>query len=104
MMREGTIVDATLIAGPPSTKNKDGKRDLEMHQSKKGNDWHVGMKARIGVDTESGLVHTVVGTASNVSDVPQAHALLHGDETAALGDAGYQCMEKRPENVGKTVT
>lgn len=89
-MREGTIVDATLIAAPPSTKNKDGKRDPEMHQSKKGNDWHFGMKAHIGADAASGLVHTVVGTAGNVSDVTQAHARLHGDETAALGNAGYQ--------------
>ena len=104
MMREGTIVDATLIAAPPSTKNKDGKRDPEMHQSKKGNAWHIGMKAHIGVDAASGLVHTVVGTAGNVSDVTQAHALLHGDETAALGDAGYAGVEKRPENAGKTVT
>ena len=104
MMREGTIVDATLIAAPPSTKNKDGKRDPEMHQSKKGNDWHFGMKAHIGVDAASGLVHTVVGTAGNVADVTQAHALLHGDEIAALGDAGYQGVEKRPENIGKTVT
>ncbi|MFZ4878878.1 transposase, partial [Janthinobacterium sp. Mn2066] len=69
MMREGTIVDATLIAAPPSTKNKDGKRDPEMLQSKKGNDWHFGMKAHIGVDAASGLVHTVVGTAGNVADV-----------------------------------
>ncbi len=104
MMREGTIVDATLIAAPPSTKNKDGKRDPEMHQSKKGNDWHFGMKAHIGVDATSGLVHTVVGTAGNVADVTQAHALLHGDEIAALGDAGYQGVEKRPENLGKAVT
>lgn len=104
MMREGTIVDATLIAAPPSTKNKDGERDPEMHQSKKGNDWHFGMKAHIGVDAASGLVHTVVGTAGNVSDVTQAHALLHGDEVAAFGDAGYQGVEQRAENVGKTVT
>lgn len=104
LMREGTIVDATLIAAPPSTKNKDGKRDPEMHQSKKGNDWHFGMKAHIGVDATSGLVHTVIGTAGNVADVTQAHALLHGDEIAALGDAGYQGVEKRPENLGKAVT
>lgn len=103
MMREGTIVDATLIAAPPSTKNKDGKRDPEMHQSKKGNDWHFGMKAHIGVDGASGLVHTVIGTARNVADVTRAHALLHGDEAAALGDAGYQGVEKRHENIGKTV-
>jgi IS5 family transposase len=104
MMREGTIVDATLIAAPPSTKNKDGKRDPEMHQSKKGNDWHFGMKAHVGVDAASGLVHTVVGTAGNVADVTQAHALLHGDESAAFGDAGYQGVEKRLENIGKPVT
>jgi IS5 family transposase len=104
MMREGTIVDATLIAAPPSTKNKDGERDPEMHQSKKGNDWHFGMKAHIGVDATSGLVHTLIGTAGNVADVTQAGALLHGDEIAALGDAGYQGVEKRPENQGKPVT
>ena len=104
MMREGTIVDATLIAAPPSTKNKDKKRDAEMHQSKKGNDWHFGLKAHIGVDSASGLVHTVIGTAGNVSDVTQAHALLHGDEVAAMGDAGYQDVEKREENLGKSVT
>lgn len=103
MMREGTIVDATLIAAPPSTKNKDGERDPEMHQSKKGNDWHFGMKAHVGVDAASGLVHTVIGTAGNVSDVTQAGALLHGNESVALGDAGYQGVEKRPENQGKSV-
>lgn len=98
MMREGTIVDATLIAAPPSTKNRDKGRDPEMHQAKKGNQWYFGMKAHIGVDAESGLVHSVLGTAANVSDVSQAHALLHGDETQALGDAGYQGVEKREEN------
>lgn len=103
IMREGTIVDATLIAASPSTKNKDGKGDPEMHQSKKGNDWHFGMKAHIGFDASSGLVHTVIGTAGNVSDVTQAGTLLHGEESAALGDAGYQGVEKRPENQGKAV-
>lgn len=102
-MREGTIVDATLIAAPSSTKNRDGKRDPEMHQSKKGNDWHFGMKAHIGVDMASGLVHTVVGTAGNVADVTQAHALLHGGEVVVLGDAGYQGVAKRPENAGSSV-
>ena len=67
LMREGTIVDATLIAAPPSTKNRDKARDPEMHQSKKGNDWHFGMKTHIGVDAASGLVHTVIGTAGNVA-------------------------------------
>jgi IS5 family transposase len=96
-MREGTIVDATLIAAPPSTKNCDGKRDPEMHQSKKGNDWHFGLKAHIGVDLAAGLVHTVVATAGNVADVTQARALLHGGEQVVIGDAGYQGVAKRPE-------
>jgi IS5 family transposase len=98
-LREGTIVDATLIAAPPSTKNKEGKRDSEMHQAKKGNQWHFGMKAHIGVDAQSGLVHTLIGTAANVHDVTQAQALLHGDETDVFGDAGYQGVEKREENL-----
>lgn len=75
----------------------------EMHQLKKGRTSHFGMKTHIGVDVTSGLVHTLIGTAGNVSDVTKAHALLHGDEIAALGDAGYQGVEKRPENEGKTV-
>jgi len=87
-------VDATLIAAPPSTKNKDGKRDPEMHQSKKSNDWHFGMKAHVDVDAASGLVHIVIGTAGNVSHVIQAGSLLHSDESAALGDAGYRRVEK----------
>lgn len=102
-MREGTVVDATLIAAPPSTKNRDGELDPEMHQSKKGNDWHFGMKAHVGVDMASGLVHNVVGTAGNVADVTQAHALLHGGEVIVIGDAGYQGVAKRPENAGSTV-
>lgn len=104
MLREGTIVDATLIAAPPSTKNREGKRDEEMHQTKKGKQWYFGMKAHIGVDAQSGLVHTVVGTAANVSDVTQAQALLHGDETDVFGDAGYQGVEKREENLELPVT
>lgn len=97
LMRAGTIVDATIIAAPSSTKNQGNTRDPEMHQTKKGNAWHFGMKAHIGVDAESGLVHTVVGTAANVSDVTQAGALLHGDETMAFGDAGYRGVQKREE-------
>lgn len=103
VMREGTIVDASLIAAPPSTKNGDKKRDPEMHQSKKGNDWHFGMRAHVGVDMATGLVHSVVGTARNVADVTQTHALLHGGEKAVLGDAGYQGLSKRPENVSKAI-
>ncbi len=97
MLRAGTVVDATLIAAPSSTKNASGERDPEMHQTKKGNQYYFGMKAHIGADAESGLVHTVIGTAANVNDVTQANALLHGAETDAFGDAGYQGAEKRPE-------
>ena len=102
ILREGTIVDATFIAAPPSTKNKAKARDPEMHQAKKGNNWHFGMKAHIGVDAKSGLVHAVIGTAANVSDVSQTHALVHGEESDVFGDAGYQGVEKRPENQGST--
>ena len=97
LMRAGTIVDATIIAAPSSTKNASGERDPEMHQAKKGNQWHHGMKAHIGVDVESGLVHSLISTAANVSDVTQAGALLHGKETDAFGDAGYRGVGKRPE-------
>jgi len=95
MLKTGTVVDATIIAAPSSTKNASGERDPEMHQTKKGNQWHFGMKAHIGVDAESGLVHSVIGTAANVNDVTQAHKLLHGQETDVLADAGYQGVDKR---------
>ena len=97
MLREGTIVDASIISAPPSTKNKAGERDPEMHQTKKGQQWFFGMKAHIGVDADSGLVHTLIGTAANVADVTQANALLHGQETLAYGDAGYQGADRRPD-------
>jgi len=100
LMRAGTIVDATIIAAPSSTKNEEKARDPEMHQAKKGNQWHFGMKAHIGVDAESGLVHTVVGTAANVNDVTQAAALLHGQEKDGFGDAGYRGVGKREEAQG----
>ncbi|CAE6890429.1 CP4-44 prophage; IS5 transposase and trans-activator [Ectopseudomonas oleovorans] len=100
-LRQGTIVDATLINAPSSTKNKDGKRDPEMHQTKKGNQYYFGMKAHIGVDDESGLVHSVVGTAANVADVTQVDKLLHGDENMVGADAGYTGVEKRPEHEGR---
>jgi IS5 family transposase len=97
MLRAGTVVDATLIAAPSSTKNQSGERDPQMHQSKKGNQWYFGMKAHIGADAESGLVHTVRGTSGNVNDVVEANALLHGQESDAFGDAGYQGAEKRAD-------
>jgi IS5 family transposase len=102
MLRTGTVVDATLIAAPSSTKNADGARDPEMKQTKKGNNWYFGIKAHIGVDAQSGLVHTVVGTAANVNDLNVAGALLHGEEEVAFGDAGYQGVRKRPEAAGPT--
>ncbi|RQM44134.1 IS5 family transposase [Paraburkholderia bannensis] len=95
MLKAGSAVDATLISAPSSTKNGSGKRDPEMHQTKKGNQWYFGMKAHIGVDAESGLVHTVIGTAANVHDINAAEALLHGQEKDVYADAGYQGIEKR---------
>ena len=97
LMREGTMMDATIIAAPPSTKNKDKARDPEMHQTKKGNQWHFGMKAHTGVDAESGLVHSVHATAANESDVAHTHELLHGRETRVHADAGYTGVDKREE-------
>jgi transposase, IS5 family len=108
-MRQGTIVDATLIAAPSSTKNKEGKRDPEMHQTKKGNQWYhrfaegcaYGMKVHAGVDKDSGLIHSVVVTAANVHDLTPVAELLHGEEEVVYGDAGYQGIAKRPEMAGK---
>lgn len=97
LLKEGTAIDATLIAAPSSTKNSTGTRDPEMHQTRKGNQWHFGMKTHIGVDADSGLVHTVVGTAANVNDVTQAHALVHGEEADVFADAGYQGVDKRED-------
>lgn len=99
-MRQGTIVDATLIAAPCSTKNKAGKRDPEMHQTKKGNQWYFGMKVHTGVDKDSGLIHSVAVTAANVHDLTPAADLLHGEEEVVYGDAGYQGIVKRPEMNG----
>lgn len=97
LMSQGTLVDATLIAAPSSTKNKERVRDPEMHQAKKGNQWHFGIKAHIGVDEESGLVHTVVTTAANVSDISQTSQLIHGQEKKVGADAGYVGVDKREE-------
>ena len=97
LMRQGTVVDATIIAAPSSTKNEEGKRDPEMHQAKKGNQWHFGMKMHSGVDADSGLIHSVVCTAANEADVAQGHALLHGQERAVHGDSGYTGLDRRAE-------
>ena len=103
VMKQGTIVDATIIAAPSSTKNKAGERDPEMHQTKKGNQWYFGMKVHLGVDSDSGLIHSVETTAANVHDLTPAAELLHGEETVVYGDAGYQGIEKRPEMQGRGI-
>ena len=97
LLKQGTAIDATLIAAPSSTKNSTGTRDPEMHQTKKGNQWHFGMKAHIGVDADSGLVHSVSTTAANAHDITQAHALLHGQESDVFADSGYRGVDKREE-------
>lgn len=96
MLKVGSAVDATLISAPSSTK-KAGTRDPEMSQTQKGGSWYFGMKAHIGVDVESGLVHSVKCTPANVHDITVAHELLHGKEKIAFADAGYVGIEKRGE-------
>jgi IS5 family transposase len=91
----GTIVDATLIAAPPSTKNQEKSRDPEMHQTKKGNEWHFGMKLHIGADSQTGLVHSASVTAANVHDSHQVPKLLHGEETRFYGDSAYRGKAQR---------
>ena len=91
----GTIVDATLIAAPPSTKNQDKSRDPEMHQTKKGNDWHFGMKLHIGADSKTGLVHSASVPAANVHDSHEVPNLLHGAETRLYGDSAYRGKAQR---------
>ena len=99
ILKKGTIVDSTIIAAPSSTKNKEKKRDPEAHQVKKGNTWHFGYKAHIGVDKDSGLVHTVEATAANVHDVTEASRLLTGDEDEVYGGSGYLGAGKREDAV-----
>lgn len=102
-LQEGTIVDATIIAAPSSTKNRSGQRDPEMRQVKKGNQYYFGMKLHIGVDAKTGLVHNLSTTSANVHDVTEAHRLLHGREKRVWGDAGYIGVQKRKENLGLDV-
>ena len=102
-LREGTIVDASIIEAPSSAKNRSGERDPEMHQTKKGNQWHFGMKAHTGVDADTRIVHSMSTTAANAHDVTEAHNLLHGGETQVWCDAGYQGVHKREENLGREV-
>ena len=95
LLRKGTIVDSTLIEAPSSTKNQDKQRDPDAHQAKKGNEWHFGYKAHIGVDKDSGLIHNVKVTAANVSDVATMPELLTGEEEVIYGDSGYLGAQKR---------
>ena len=97
LLKRGSIVDATIIAAPSSTKNADGKRDPDRHQTKKGEQWYFGMKAHIGVDADSGLVHTVTTTAANEADVEQVADLLHGKEKQVWADSGYRGAQSRVE-------
>jgi IS5 family transposase len=97
IMRGGSIVDATIIAAPSSTKNATGERDRQMHQTRKGQQWYFGMKAHIGVDAGTGHVHSVTATAANVHDLDQAADLVRDDDEVVYGDAGYQGAEKRPD-------
>lgn len=103
ILKEGTIVDATIIEAPASTKNKQGKRDPEMHQTKKGNEWHFGMKMHIGTDESIGLIHSVETTPANVHDISVANKLLHGEESRVWGDAGYLGIENREEHEHRDV-
>lgn len=103
LLRHGTVVNATIIHAPSSTKNKDGKRDPEMHQTKRGNMHFFGMKAHIGVDDELGLLHSLVGTAVNVADLTQVDQLLHGEESYVSSDAGYTGLDNRPKHQNRKV-
>ena len=96
-LSKGTIVDATIIEAPSSTKNATGTRDPEMHQTKKGNNWHFGMKAHIGVDAETGLVHSLETTSANVHDLNAVEELLTGEESTIFADAGYRGAERRTQ-------
>ena len=97
IMHGGTIVDATIIASTPSTKNKEKKRDPEMHQVKKGNQWYYGMKVHAGVDAGTGYIHTITGTAANVHDIEETHNLIRQDDDVVYGDSGYLGIERHAE-------
>jgi IS5 family transposase len=103
MLKEGTIVDASIVSAPTSTKNQDKARDPQMHQAKKGNEWFFGMKMHIGVDEALGIVHSISTTAANVHDITETANLLHGEEECVWGDAGYQGVHKRSEHEDRKV-
>ena len=99
LLKKGTTVDSTIIAAPSSTNNRNKQRDPDAHQVKKGNEWHFGYKAHIGVDKDSGLIHTLKVTAANVHDVTMTSKLLTGEETVVYGDGGYLRAEKREDAI-----
>lgn len=101
LLKEGSAIDATIIDAPCSVKNKSGKRDPDMHQTKKGNQYYFGMKAHIGIDVNSGLTHSFTTTAANQHDLNEAHQVLHGEEKYVFADSGYRGAEKREELTGK---
>ena len=103
ILKEGTIVDASIIEAPSSTKNRKRERDLEMKQTRKGNQGHFGMKLHVGVDEQSGLVHSLPTTSANVHDLRASEELLHGEEVRVWGDAGYRGMEKREAHKDRQV-
>ena len=102
LMKEGSSIDATILEAPSSNKNKNNQRDPEMHQTRKGNQWHFGMNAHIGVDVKTGLTHTFTTTSANEHDLNQAHNLLHGEEKQIFADSGYRGAQKREEFKGTT--
>ena len=103
ILKEGTIVDASIIEAPSSTKNRKRERDPEMKQTRKGNQWHFGMKLHVGVDDQSGLVHSLATTSANRHDLTASEQLLHGEEARVWGDAGYRGMEKRKAHKDRQV-
>ena len=97
-LSEGSIVDTTIISAPCTTKNSTGERDPEMHQTRKGNEWHFGMKMHIGFDDTLGLIRSINATAANVHDIVPTDKLLHGEEQRVFGDTGYLGIQKRDEH------
>ncbi len=103
ILKEGTIVDASIMEAPASTKNRKRERDTEMKQTPKGNQWHFGMKLHVGVDDQNGLVHSLATTPANRHDLTASEQLLHGEEVRVWGDAGYRGMEKREAHEDRQV-
>ncbi len=103
ILKEGRIVDASIMEAPISTKNRKRERDPEMKQTRKGNQWHLGMKLQVGVDEQSGLVHSQATTSATMHDLTASEELLHGEEVRVWGDGGYRGMEKREAHKDRQV-